>query len=124
MLIFVLKATALPDITLPGLSINFLSMIIMDSVTSPTAWLNTFKAGDVKCTKYVHYNEAHTLCNMVSRYNSGRGKEKGLFFHAHKNVSEDFIVVVVVCEIRSEHFNNLHNGQKNAWKQKIPKTFD
>lgn len=96
----------------------------MDSVTSHTAWLNSFKAGDVKSTKYVHYNEAHTLCNMVSRYNSGRGKEKGLFFHAHKNISEECIIVVVVCENRVEHFNNIQNGKKDAWKQKIPKTFD
>lgn len=96
----------------------------MERVTSVTSWLNNMNADDVRHTKVIHFNEAHNICNLVSRYTQSRGRERGLFFHAHKITTEEFITVVVVCEPRELYLNNIKQGNKYAWKQKIPKNLD
>lgn len=93
----------------------------MKRIIKCTDWLNKFNANDVDWGT-IHREQYHSFRNLISRYNKGRGYDRGLFLH-HKWLF-DTATIVVVCEPLRDHINNCNNGNKDAWRAKIPPILD
>lgn len=92
----------------------------MEKITNITQWISEIEANMVK-SAYLSYEKAHTLNCMTSRFNCGRGHQRGIFVHYH--YCTDLEVAVLVCETREQYCINKKNGDIYGWKNQIPKNY-
>ena len=99
---------------------HFLTAIKMEKVTNITDWVRSIKPEEVKIAA-LPYNKSNSLNILTSRYNCGRGRERGLFVHYHYN--PDLEVAVIVCQSRMDYLNDKRNGNNYKWREQIPKNY-
>lgn len=92
----------------------------MEQINNITEWVSSIRPGEVKVGR-LSYTRSHSLNILTSRYNNGRGRERGFFVHYH--FSSPLEVAVIVCQTRMEYFNDKRNGNTNKWREQVPKNY-
>lgn len=90
-------------------------------ITKTTSWLISIHVNEVAWGS-ISREKYHSVRNIISRFNSGRGYDRGVFYHHQWDYVNE--IIVVVCESLEEYKQNCDNGNKEAWRKKIPSVLD
>lgn len=75
-----------------------------DFIEKKTTWIRTIRAGESKTGYVREYEEFDTLSTLVSRFNNGLGRDRGVFLSSKRNWYEkSFTITCHPLETKEEH---------------------
>ena len=93
----------------------------VEKVIHPSAWINGISIGELRVAN-IPLKRAHSVCNLVSRFNRFCGEDRGRFLHvSYNSIAHRMAIYAITTEQRNQELNT--SADEHGWKEKLPKGF-
>lgn len=93
----------------------------VEKVIHPSVWISGIGIGELRVAN-IPLKRAHSVRNLVSRFNRFCGEERGRFLHvSYNSVAHRMAIYAITTEQRNQELNT--SADEHEWKEKLPKGF-